>query len=145
MTAIIGNGISLRGIYFEDFQLPFYLKSGIVAADIGKAVALDSSAANTVKLAGADDRIIGRLEVVENRVVEGVLVGTVSVKFANRLPVKASLTGIDAVAVGDTVVGAGSGEVKALNNGTDAKTPDYSDNYVVALENSGAYAVVIKV
>lgn len=106
----IGNGISLQGLFQEEWAFPFNLKTGITSADVGKAVSLDTSAANTVKLAGDGDVILGRLEVVENRVQEGVLVGTVMLKGGLKFPVKTGET----VNVGDTIQGAGSGEVKAL-------------------------------
>lgn len=108
--SVIGAGISLRGIHVEDFHFPFYLASGITKADEGKAVTLDTTAANTVKLAGDGDPILGRLEVVEVRVGEGVNVGTVALKGGLKLPLKSAET----VNVGDAVQGAGSGEVKAL-------------------------------
>lgn len=122
--AIIGKGISHRGFVHEDFNIPFNLKAGIVAADVGKPVALDSTAARTVKLAGDNDVIIGVLASWEDRVVEGVLVGTVAMKggFA--------LTGVSghSIAVGDTVIGSATdGEVKA------AVSADYTQNIVTAV------------
>jgi hypothetical protein len=129
--ATIGAGVSLRGIHHEHFNYPFLLASGIVKADEGKAVALDASAANTVKLAGDGDKVIGRLVTVENRVAEGILVGTVELKGG----FKFETTGT--VAVGNTVVGAGVGKVKA------AGSADHSDNFVV--EVGTGWAIVVKV
>lgn len=126
------TSVSLRGFHFEDFSLTFKLKSGILAADVGKAVAIDATAANTVKLAGDGDKIVGRLATVEDRTIEGTLIGAVELKFANLLPIKTGST----VLVGDTVVGAGAGEVKS------AATPDYNDNFVA--EIIGTSAVVVK-
>ena len=107
----IGAGVSLNGLFVEDFSWTFNLAAGIVAADVGKPVAIDTSAANKVKLAGADDHVIGRLEVVEDRVGEGILVGTVmlkgSLKFAKQVG--------NTINIGDTVVGDGSGGVKAMD------------------------------
>ena len=125
--------VSLRGFHFEDFHLTFTLAAGIVAADSGKAVSIDTSAPNKVKLAGDGDTIIGRLATVEDRKVEGQLVGAVALKFANTLPIKAGQT----VAVGDTVVGAGAGEVKK------ATAADHSKNFVA--EILGGEAVVVLV
>lgn len=139
--AEIGFGVTLRGYVFPTWNLTFNLKAGITTSDIGKAVALDSSAANTVKLAGDGDVVIGRLESVENRLQAGILVGAVALKFSDRLPVKAGLAGAEVVAVGSSVVGAGSGEVKARTV-TSVATPDYNDNMVVALETG--YAIVVK-
>jgi len=120
--AIIGQGISLRGMTHEKFHYPFYLKAGIVRADVGKAVSLDNTAANTVKLAEDGDPIIGRLVSWEDRSVEGVLVGTV--EHRGGLPFTKAAAA-PAINVGDTVVGAGGGEVKA------AATANHADNYVV--------------
>ena len=97
----IGSGIKLRGIDHESFNIPFNLASGIVVADVGKPMALDTSAPNTAKLAGDTDVIIGQLRVVEDRSVEGTLVGTVSIlgffDFAvdsgTTIPVGSSVTG----------------------------------------------------
>lgn len=125
--------VSLRGFHFEAFILTFTLAAGITAADAGKAVALDPTGDNKVKLAADGDTIIGRLEVVENRKVEGQLVGAVALKFANLLPIKTGQT----VAVGDTAVGAGGGEIKK------ATAADHAKNFVA--EVIGTNAVVVKV
>jgi len=123
--AIIGQGISLRGMTHEKFHYPFYLASGITIADVGKAVALDSSAANTVKLTGADEQVIGQLVSFEDRGVEGVLVGTVSLRGGFKF------TGEGVIAVGDTVVGsATAGTVKV------AAAVDHSDNMVVEIDGT---------
>lgn len=128
--AIIGQGISLRGMTHEKFHYPFYLAAGTVAADVGKAVALDSTAANTVKLAGDGDAIIGKLVTVEDRSVEGVLVGTVALRGGFRF------TGEGVIAVGDSVVGsATAGTVKA------AVAADHSDNMVVEVDGTNITVV----
>lgn len=124
--------VSLRGFHFEDWSLTFNLATGITAEDTGKAVSF-GAAANTVKLAADGDTIIGRLATVEDRKVEGSLVGAVELKFANLLPIKAG----QAVTPGDTVIGAGGGEVKK------AATANHSANFVA--EVIGSYAVVVKV
>lgn len=137
------TGVSLRGFHFEDSHLTVKLKTGIVVADIGKGLAIDPSAANTLKLAGDGDHIIARLETVEDRSIEGTLIGTASFRFSNLLPIKTGLTGSEAVVVGSTVVGAGSGEVKALDDGDSTPTPNYSINFVA--EIIGTNAVVVKI
>lgn len=106
----IGAGVSLRGIPHDEWHYPMNLKAGIVAADCGKAVSLDATAANTVQLAGDTEEIFGQLVSVEDRVVEGVLVGTVAVKG----PMLFTYDTADAVAVGDPVIGGalGDGQVK---------------------------------
>lgn len=144
--SVIGAGISLNGMFIEEFQFPFNLKSGITSSDAGKAVSLDTSAANTVKLAGDGDAILGRLEVVEDRTAEGVLVGTVSLKGGFKLPVKSGET----VAVGDTIQGAGSGEVKTIAVSTDTDgtgTPTIKhtvhDGRNIVVEVGTGYAIAI--
>jgi hypothetical protein len=124
------NGVVTQLFSFEDFTFTMSVSGSVVAADVGKAVALDTTAANTVKLAGDGDQIFGRLETFENRTQEGIKVGAISRKLRAKLPVKTGLTGFNVPAVGDTVVGAGAGEVKASNNGS-AKTPDQTNNTVI--------------
>lgn len=129
--------ITLRGYHFEDASFGFNLNAAITEDDIGKAVTIDTAAANTVKLAGDDDEIIGRLATFENRSVEGTKVGAVELRFANTLPVATGAT----IAVGDTAVGAGDGEVRRLED-TGVSAPDYSKNFVA--EIVGNFAVVVK-
>lgn len=104
--------ISKKGRYLENYQETFYISGTVTQADLGKAVSLDSAAEKTVKLAGDGDIIVGRLEVLENRVQEGVTVCTVSLKFIDWVPYKAGLTAGDVAGIGKGIVGAGNGEVK---------------------------------
>lgn len=109
------------------------LAAGIVQADVGKALTLDTSAANKYKLAGDGDLIYGRLEIVENRVNEGTLIGTAKLYLMGvKLPVKSGQT----VNVGSFVVGAGAGEVKAIV--ADASTIRPSNLYAVEVANGFA-------
>lgn len=110
--AIAGGGISHVTMPHRDFQKPWYLASGIKQTDIGKPVTLDTSGSYKMKLAGDGDPIMGVLLSVEDRSQEssGLLVGTVASKGVFKMTMK---TG-DTAAVGDEVVGAGSGEVKKL-------------------------------
>lgn len=139
------QNVTLRGFHWEDSSLTFNLATGITAADIGKAVSIDAGAANKVKLAGDGDIIIGRLASVESRSVEGTLIGAVELQFANTLPIKSGLADGEVVVVGSTVVGAGSGQVKALTTGSGptVAAPNHSINFVV--EIIGTNAVVVKV
>jgi hypothetical protein len=132
---------NLIGFPLPDTQFTCVLAAGITNADIGKAVSLDTSADNKVKLAGDGDVIIGRLLTVENRVNEGQLIGTVAFRFAEKLPIKAGLAGAEVVVRGSTVVGAGAGEVKARVVSA-AATPDHNMNFVVKID--GAFAHVLK-
>ncbi len=126
MTAAFHRQVSLARIKNEDANRTVKLV-GVTAADTGKAISLDAaSGANCFKLAGDGDTIVGRLEVYES---DGA--GTVSFQFTDPLPIKAGQT----VAVGDTVVGAGGGEVKA------AASADHSKNFVVEVANGKAVVV----
>lgn len=130
--AINPNSVVTYQFSFEDFTFTYYLKSTITAADVGKAVALDTTATNAVKLAGDNDPIFGRLETFEDRKQEGTKVGAVSRKFRSKLP----KTGT--VVVGDTVTGSATpGTVKA-STGTDS----IYENTVV--EVGSTYAIVEK-
>lgn len=116
---IFHTQVALQGYDFPEYQLTFKLKSDIVAADVGKAVVQDTSAANTVKLAGDGDAIMGALSSFEDRTIEGQKVGMVELKFAKKLKIKTGET----VVVGDRLVGAGNGEVKALAQPANEGTP----------------------
>lgn len=110
MPQYIGEGISHRGLVQESFIYPYFLAAGIVAADVGKAVSVDTTAANTVKLAADGDVILGQLESVEIRTVEGVRVGSVATRGGFMFLRAAAAP---AVTFGALVCGAGSGEVRA--------------------------------
>ncbi len=97
--AIIGAGVTLRGQTQPESRYTFLLDSAIVVGDIGKAVALKPGTANTVRLAAADDLILGRLYSFEDRSVEGIKVGAVETRGGFLF----STTGV--VAVGNSIVG----------------------------------------
>lgn len=111
MAAIIGNGISHAGLFDENYQFPWFISGTVTSADIGKAVTQDITAARTVKLAGDGDTVLGRLETLELRTVEGVNVATVSHKGGMTLPYVAGAV----PAIGDTVQGGTvAGKVKTI-------------------------------
>lgn len=105
MPGIIGNGVSVRGIVFNQFDITFNISGTVVAADVGKAVTLDTAAANTMKLAGDGDTIYGILRSYENRVQEGIKVGTVSMKFSEKLSYTGTIPPIGTQVVGGTTPG----------------------------------------
>ena len=81
MTAIVGEGVTLRGIYDADSAATWNL-SGIAsaaaaAAAVSMAVCQDTTAAYTAKLATAGSVILGNLLSAEYRVQEGITVGAV--------------------------------------------------------------------
>lgn len=131
--------VALDGMTFPEFQFTFLISgSGLTAAGVeGKAVALDTAAANTVKLAADGNMILGRVVKFEARVNEGINVVTVATRFINKLPIKSGET----VAVGDTVIGAGSGEVKTYKEST-VSAPRHWDNVVLAVADG--YATVMR-
>ena len=133
------NAVVAQSFSFPDFTFTMNVSGAVTMNDVGKAVSLDTTAPNTVKLAADGDAVYGRLESLEKGGLDGLTVGAVSRKFRSKVPVKAGLSGFNAVAVGDTVVGAGAGEVKASNSGS-AKTPNIALNTVV--EIGTGYAVV---
>lgn len=92
---------------FDEFTFTYKLAAGTTAADVGKAVELDATAAGTVKLATNDAEIFGRLETFEDR-GNGLLVGAVSRKFRAKLPAAAG----HGIVVGNSVRGAGAGLVE---------------------------------
>lgn len=134
MARNIGAGISHVEMVHEDAQYPFYVSGNInVSTDIGKAVTIDATAAYMVKLAGDGDVVLGKLAVYENRVNEGIKVGTVSVDGGFELP-RANANVV--INVGQTVQGAGNGLVKAINaNATQSR--------LLVVDNTKATAVTV--
>ena len=57
-----------------------FIAAGITSADVGKPVTLTPLLTILLNWAGANDVIYGNLKVVENRVQEGILVGTIEFK-----------------------------------------------------------------
>lgn len=101
--------VVLDGFTQHEFAFTMFASGGLTAADVGKAVSLDTTADATVKLAADGEAIYGRIFQVENRTQEGVVTVTVETRFRKRLP-KATGT---VIARGATIVGAGGGLVKA--------------------------------
>ena len=130
--------VSLQGMFLEDVQFTWNLSGTIDPInDIGKAVTLDTSAANTMKLAGAGDRIYGKLQQIEARAIEGITVRTVSMQFIDIMPFKVGET----FAVGDTAVGGGSGTVEVLKVSS-VSAPDPNQNTVVEVLSDGTPVVM---
>ncbi len=139
---MIGEGISHRGLISEVFHFPFYVTGAVTAADVGKAVTYDTATAKAVKLAGAGDRVIGVLVSYEDRIVEGVKVGTVALKGGFGMTKAA---GTAAIVVGDTVVGsATAGHVGPRRNAGDtANEPDLSSNVVTAVSGDDIEVLIL--
>lgn len=126
------NTVSLDGMFDETCIKTFNVSGGVTTNDVGKAVTLDITAPNTVKIAGDDDTIVGRLEVVEVRSASQT-VGSIAMCGSFKLPI-----GANVVAVGDTLQGATGGVCKKLT------TANWALNFVVQLvtKDSVNYAVV---
>lgn len=114
-----------------------YLLSGTFADDAalaavaGKAVSLDTSAPNTVKLVANDEEIFGRVfSGAERRVELGIITVAVQRQFKEKLPAAPG----HSIIVGSPVRGTGAGliELAPAANGT------------VAVEVGTDYAVVEK-
>lgn len=114
------NPLSVIAQYFpfDDFMFTYNLDSAIVAADVGKAVMLDTTGANKMKLTTDNAVIDGRLWAFEDRSQQGGgKVGTVE----RKLRAKLTYTGT-APTVGQTVSGsATAGVVKVATTQADHK------------------------
>lgn len=107
MASQIGS-VSMNGLFHEDAMYGVYISGTVTQADIGKALTIDTTAANTFKLAGDDAVIHGRLESFEDRTVEGVKVGTMAAAGVMKFPVNpnASASAPDETpVVGDHICG----------------------------------------
>jgi hypothetical protein len=125
------QGVTLKGVT-PDNDLTFILNNDIVEENVGLVVTQDSSAANTVKLAGDGDEILGRLESYEDRTATaGYKVGTV--KLVGGMELKTA-EGYSAK-VGDKVAGAEGGFVKKADNSNVTVWEVRSDS-VIVIKNS---------
>jgi len=111
--------VSLKGLPVEDFINTFLVKIGgseATQADAGNAaMSIDTTTANQVKLAVDGERIYGRLEVREDRVQEGIVVGSIARKGGvtfNVSPTVSLSSPITNPAIGDFLVGAVNGSAK---------------------------------
>lgn len=125
--------ISLRGINIDDFDVSMLVSGTVTTADVGKAVSLDTATACTVKLAADGDAVIGELLTYENRVQEGIKIGTMSPKGSARFAYTAT-----APSIGGQIQGAGAGVVKVLS-GSNARFP----HFVTAVDTVAATVDVL--
>lgn len=108
----------------------YLLAAGMTAADVGKAVTLDTTAANRVRLAAAGEPIFGRLETYEDRDSLSIKTGAVSRQFKEKLPAPAG----HGIAVGASVTGGAiPGNVAGAAAGT---------NRTIVVETGATYVVV---
>lgn len=114
----------------------YLLASGIAAPDVGKAVSLDTAAANSVKLAADAEQIFGRLETYEDRDSLSIKTGAVSRLFKEKLPAASG----HGIVVGDSVVGAGAGLVRKAAAGAES-----TGNRTIVVETGDTYVVVERI
>ncbi len=99
--------VKLHGYVFPATEITWKLAAGTVAADVGKPMTI--SANNTMKVAGADEMIHGRLMSFEDRSDQGLgLMGTISHQYTAVWAAAAS----HGLVAGDQVIGAAAGTVK---------------------------------
>lgn len=125
------GGVRHAGIHVEDSAFPFNIEASVTVADAGKAVSCDTSVDCGAKLAGDDERVIGKLSTVEDRGVEGIKVGTVELQGGFQFDYTGTLN------VGDSIVGSATvGSVKA------AAAPR-ADNLVTAVDSGSMTCQVL--
>lgn len=143
--AVFHNKVRMAKYDHKDFQFTLNLAAGITSADVGKAVSVDTSADNQVKLAADGEEIVGVIYTVEPRVNEGQLIGTIELKFSAKLPIKSGLSGAKVVARGKRLLGAGAGEVRAYDPATDTTAESFIATAPRVWAVSGTFAVAQKI
>lgn len=111
-----GFGVTTTGIIVQESRLTFNGAAEIQKKHVGCAVTIDTSAPNTVKLAGDGDVVLGQLEIVEIETT-GEVIATVAILGGYRLACAENAV----FTAGDTVVGAGEGLVKSGGASTDLR------------------------
>jgi len=139
--ANVPNQIVTYGFPFGTFTFTYALSGtfatdAAIAATAGTVVSLDTSATGTVKQAADGDAIFGRIYQAERRAVLGMNVASVARKFKELVPCAAGYT---TPAIGDRVIGGGSGTVKKNTANSGAGVP--SDPVVIDTSIAG-YVVV---
>jgi hypothetical protein len=114
MSGLIGQGVTLRGFYDDNWSLTFNI-TGVVnrATDMGKLMSLDTTADDAAKLSVADSAPLGVLLSYEDRKQEGIKTGAVALKGGYGVPYTGALT------VGASIVGSATpGVAKAAAAGS---------------------------
>lgn len=103
---------TMKGFTYPDFHVTLKLSGSDLPTDmnqlVGLAVSQDVNSANTVKLAAADEEILGVIFQAENGVSQGEGI-SVTVALKGGYAVKYNGT---APTIGSKVVGAGAGKIK---------------------------------
>ena len=133
--------VTLIGQTEPDFNFTFAISDNITDGDavLGLAVCQDTSAANTVKLATDGSEILGQIIMYEDRTSQGDgKVVTVATRGGMKFPVKAG----ESIAVGDVIVGGGSGKVREKVTGQTSGNDTVNGD--VVWEVPTGFAVVLK-
>lgn len=146
MTAIIGSGgIRHKGIHVEASAFPWNLEASILIDKVGSAMSIDTTSDATAKLAGDGERILGKLVTFEDRVAEGVKVGTIEHQGGFEFDT------VGVVAIGDSIIGsATAGKVRtalaptaAYVEGEAGETASSRGNLVTAVDAGNSTCQVL--
>lgn len=137
--ALIGQGVTLAGIVPQAFAWTWNVSGAVTADHVGELVALDATAANTVKRLGNGDQPLGWLETFEDRTqAEGIKVGTVDHKGGKRIKYTGTL------AIGNSVVGSATpGSVKRYDDGGGTPVMLSNRTLVTEIDAVAGTAVVV--
>lgn len=108
---------TMKGFTYPDFHVTLKLSGSDLPTDMnqlqGLAVSQDVNSANSVKLAEDGGEVLGVIFQAENGISQGEGISvTVALKGGYGVPYEGA-----APAIGDKVVGAGSGKIKAGESG----------------------------
>lgn len=111
---------TMKGFTYPDFHVTLKLSGSDLPTDmnqlVGLAVSQDVNAANSVKLAAANDEVLGIIYQAENGISQGEGISvTVAMKGGYAVPYEGT-----APALGAKVMGAGNGKIKAATEGVAA-------------------------
>jgi hypothetical protein len=93
------------GMLDDDAMYPWNLDTTITLSNIGAAMSVHTGVSATAKLCGVNDIILGRLEQVETRVIEGVNLGVIAMQGGVQLTIDTTTVGAVAPTYGDSVQG----------------------------------------
>lgn len=138
MSVPFHTTVHMHGIKNEMFNrsMAFAIPAGLTKKDVeGRALAVDPTGPCRAKLAADGDTIIARLDIYEDR---GLV--TAQFRWSDLMPIAAG----DLVAVGDTVVGAGSGVTAGFVKKAPANNPHTNWVAEILTIKGQKYAAVVR-
>ena len=138
MAGLIGSGVTIQGLVDQDAMWTWNVSGTIdKSTDLGKAVSIDATANNTVKLCADDAVILGVLASYEDRTnQEGIKIGTVSHKGGFKVPYVNGATALVPI-VGHSVKGSATpGKVKPV-------AAYAGPNIVTAVDTANGYLTLV--